>query len=351
VLASTIAPLFYDDLEKGSSRNGVAISENEGDAQPYAYRVASVRGEGKNRRFVVDEEQGGIESRSIVRPDGTVERTEVAAMGAEFVLTDAAQAERLDRAVDIFDEALFSASAPIPDRDRLKTLIVSLRRTDDRAPDVPGDRRQRVKREGSKVRVTLSALPPPEGSARIPVKGEHAAFLKGTPYETLEDPALRAASEEAIGEATHVWPATQRLVRFVYEHIREKSLSRAFTSASEALESREGDCTEHAVLFSALAKIAGIPTRLVTGLVYIGGPKHTFGYHEWVEVWTGTAWHPADPTFGQNTADPTHIKFATGQSDPAGLRKAGIVAGSLIGNLRMDVIAYELDDGETVRLP
>ena len=351
VLASTIVPLFYPDLEKGSARSGKVISENEGDVQPFSYRVVQVRGEGAKKRFVVEESQGGIESRSIVRPDGVVERTDVPAMGAAFVLTKAEDALRLDAAVDIFDEALFSASAPIPDRGELKRLELLLSTESGEKPSIPTDRRQRVRSTAAGLKLVLARLDPPRSSARIPVKKpSKSPFLQPTPFESLDDPQLVAASAKAVGDATHVWPATQRLVRFVHDHIRSKTLSQAFTSASEALESREGDCTEHAVLFSALAKIAGIPTRLVTGLVYIGGPEHQFGYHEWVEVWTGEDWHPVDPTFGQTTADATHIEFTTGQSDPAGLRKAGIVAGSLIGNLDIEVLAYTLDDGETVRL-
>jgi transglutaminase-like putative cysteine protease len=351
LLASTIVPLFYPDLKEGSARSGKVISENEGDVQPFSYRVVEVRGEGARKRFVVEESQGGIESRSVVRPDGVVERTDVPAMGAAFVLTKAEDALRLDAAVDIFDEALFSASAPIPDRGELKRLELLLSTESGDEPSVPTDRRQQVRSTKAGLRLTLTRLDPPASSARIPVReSSKAPYLGPTPFESLDDPQLVAASAKAVGDASHVWPATQRLARFVHDHIRSKTLSQAFTSASEALETREGDCTEHAVLFSALAKIAGIPTRLVTGLVYIGGPKHQFGYHEWVEVWTGEHWHPVDPTFGQTTADATHIQFTTGQSDPAGLRKAGIVAGSLIGNLDIEVLGYTLDGGETVQL-
>lgn len=350
VLASTVVPLFYDDLDAEASGSFRTINENEGDVQPYTYRVVEVRGKGDGRRFVVEESQGGVESRSVVRADGVVERTEVPALGAAFVLTEAEDAERLDVAVDIFDEALFSASQPIPDRSGLKELVVLLRTNDGRAPPIPSDRRQRGQQTDRGLRLVLAQLDAPERSARIPVKDpSKKPFLVATPYESLDDPALIEASARAVGDATTVWVATQRLVRFVHDHIENKSLSQAFTSASEALESREGDCTEHAVLFSALAKIAGIPTRLVTGLVYIGGPKNQFGYHEWAEVWTGSAWHPVDPTFGQSTADPTHIKFTTGQSDPAGLREAGIAAGSLIGNLKLTVQGYTRRDGEQVR--
>ncbi|MEM7678803.1 MAG: hypothetical protein AAF449_22705 [Myxococcota bacterium] len=65
-----------------------------------------------------------------------------------------------------------------------------------------------------------------------------------------------------------------------------------------------------------------------------------FGYHEWVEIWSGDQWLAMDPTFGQDIADATHIKLHTGLSDAEGLRAAGQVAAGAIGNLDIAVVAY-----------
>ena len=40
-------------------------------------------------------------------------------------------------------------------------------------------------------------------------------------------------------------------------------------TAAEVARSREGDCTEHAVLLAALARARGIPARVAMGLVYV----------------------------------------------------------------------------------
>jgi len=59
-------------------------------------------------------------------------------------------------------------------------------------------------------------------------------------------------------------------------------------------------------LFSARA--AGLPARVVAGVVYLDG---AFYYHAWSEVWLGR-WIAADPVFHQFPADATHIKFVEG---------------------------------------
>ena len=60
-------------------------------------------------------------------------------------------------------------------------------------------------------------------------------------------------------------------------------------SASEAARTREGDCTECAVLLAALLRANGIPSRCVNGLVYseddFAGQKDVFVYHMWTQAW------------------------------------------------------------------
>ena len=71
---------------------------------------------------------------------------------------------------------------------------------------------------------------------------------------------------------------------YVHSTMTKKNFSQAFSTAAEVAESREGDCTEHAVLLAALARACGIPSRVAIGLVYVesaGG----FGYHMWTEMY------------------------------------------------------------------
>ena len=89
-------------------------------------------------------------------------------------------------------------------------------------------------------------------------------------------------------------------------------------SASDILNRRRGVCRDYATLFAALARSAGIPTRLCAGVVYAdmnGTPA--FFYHAWDECYVGS-WVAIDPTLydaslGINYVDATHIKFAQGE--------------------------------------
>ena len=80
-------------------------------------------------------------------------------------------------------------------------------------------------------------------------------------------------------------------------------------NALQVLETRAGDCNEHAVLFAALARAVGLPARVVAGVVYADG---AFLYHAWDEVWLGSGWLSVDPTFDQMPVDATHVKLVEG---------------------------------------
>ena len=67
------------------------------------------------------------------------------------------------------------------------------------------------------------------------------------------------------------------------------------------------------ILFTALARVAGIPTKVVNGLVYsedYGG----FLYHAWPEVFVGQ-WRALDPTLGQDSVGATHIKLTENERE------------------------------------
>src|SRR5690606_4996156 len=87
--------------------------------------------------------------------------------------------------------------------------------------------------------------------------------------------------------------------------------SARLTNALEVLENLQGDCTEHSILFIALARAAGLPAREVAGLIYVEGDRPGFYFHQWATVWVGK-WIDVDPTFDQPLADVTHIKLAEG---------------------------------------
>ncbi|HEY2375798.1 MAG TPA: transglutaminase-like domain-containing protein [Gemmatimonadaceae bacterium] len=119
----------------------------------------------------------------------------------------------------------------------------------------------------------------------------------------------------------------QRINQWVYDSLT-KRITFGIPSALQVLRARGGDCNEHAQLFVALARAAGIPARVDAGLAYIDGK---FYYHAWPEVFLRD-WVSVDPTFGEFPADAAHLRFTVG-----GLgRQAEMIR--LMGRLKLNVL-------------
>jgi transglutaminase-like putative cysteine protease len=157
------------------------------------------------------------------------------------------------------------------------------------------------------------------------------------------DPLIVSLAAEAAGDERDPWRTSIRLERFVKQSIRSKNFSQAFASAAEVARTREGDCTEHAVLLAALARARGIAARVAMGLVYTEQPpgQPLLAFHMWTEAYVAGRWIPLDATLGQGGIGAAHLKLA--QSSLAGPDAfAGFLPiAQVLGRLRVTVLHSE----------
>jgi len=148
-------------------------------------------------------------------------------------------------------------------------------------------------------------------AVRVPITDDAVReWVEPSLFVQSDDPRLIAKAREIIGDETEALKISDRLSRWVYENVRS-TFSARLTNSLEVLESMEGDCTEHSMLYIGLARAEGIPAREVAGLIYADSPEPGFYFHQWATVWVGE-WIDVDPTFNQPVADATHIKLAEG---------------------------------------
>ena len=147
-------------------------------------------------------------------------------------------------------------------------------------------------------------------------------------------------AREARGDAREPVAVALALERYVHSAITSKNFSQAFATAAEVAQSREGDCTEHAVLLAALARACNIPSRAAIGLVYVerdGG----FGYHMWTELYVSGQWLPMDATLGQGGIGAAHIKLADTSLDGAAAYSSLLPVVQVVGQLKISVLSAE----------
>lgn len=174
---------------------------------------------------------------------------------------------------------------------------------------------------GNRVRLLLKAHDAPEARATLPIEGaDFAEHLKPTLLMEVDHPRLRAKAREIVGDETDARRAAERIADFVFRFLEKGSPPSPSPSALEILDLGTGDCSEHALLFTALCRAAGIPARQCSGLCSIG-PQ--WGYHGWAEIWVG-AWIGADPTTNEIGTRARYIFCA--RPDEPQVRGASILA-------------------------
>lgn len=162
-------------------------------------------------------------------------------------------------------------------------------------------------------------------------------YLQGDTLTEVYDPLIQKTAREIVGKETDLWKRALLVHQFVFKEL-EKTPTVSIPNAIEVLKTKKGDCNEHAVLYTALARAANIPARTVVGLVYSTSRNGSAGffYHAWVEVFTGKDWIAIDPTWNQIPADATHIAFIEGGIE------SQVQVTSLMGKIKLTPAAPSL---------
>ena len=213
--------------------------------------------------------------------------------------------------------------------------------------DFPTTSMQRiVARKANSVDLEVRRAPLPEAASRRASSADPALvpYLASTLYLKHDDPAIRQLAEQARAGETQPSRIAANLCRFVSREITTKDLSIGFATASEVAKTRQGDCSEHAVLLAALARACGIPSRVAMGIVHVDralGRRDVFGYHMWTQVHLAGGWYDLDSALHQIECDPTHIALDVSDLADATLTNLALRLLPAIGQLKIQVLSVD----------
>jgi hypothetical protein len=287
---------------------------------------------------------GGQSIETWVDDQGFIRRSisPLVAFRIEMTACDEACARAPDQPVDILSAAMVKAPRSLPAALRTGPLrfVVAVhgQRTD---PFMDTDE-QRVTDLGDgryQIDTTYNQAYTDEDR---PTRADTAA----NPWVQSDAPEVHALALKIVGNAAYNVQRMRRLRGFLTDYIDSKGLDVEYASALETMQSRRGDCTEHAVLLAALARSLHIPARVVTGLVYVdryGDAERVFIPHAWVQAWVEGRWVSYDSAQGRY--DTTHIALAAGDGDPRRFFAANAMLGSI--DMQSVVPVGEVIDAKT----
>lgn len=154
-------------------------------------------------------------------------------------------------------------------------------------------------------------------------------FLAPSHHIESDHPEIIETARKAVAGTQTPREKVERLTSWVANEIKDEPVD-SF-SALEVLHNRKGECQAHTLLYTAMARALGIPTRLAGGIVYM--EEMGFLYHAWAESFVDD-WLPVDATFNQIPVDATHIKLVEGPDWISLLPMGSVIGGVGIRDIR-----------------
>ena len=228
-------------------------------------------------------------------------------------------------ALEMVEKMFLASPQPLDDVGSTKSIIYKLSRTEKTAEFfIPSNDNQKVQQlSDGQVIVAVEPVDAPVGVS-FPYKGNDAAIIEATrPTRFLQSDNAQIINlaRQAVGRTKDAAEAAKKIEAFVADYIENKSLSVGYASSVEVAQSRQGDCTEFAVLTAAMCRAVGIPAQVVAGVAYVDdfAGLRGFGGHAWTQAYIGGKWIGLDAAFkgtGRGGYDAGHIALAAGNGEP-----------------------------------
>jgi transglutaminase-like putative cysteine protease len=175
---------------------------------------------------------------------------------------------------------------------------------------------------------------------------DEASYLKPNALLQSDDSeVMRLAKTIAAGEPDR-FKAARKLQDWSAANMK-LGLGVAGAPASEVARNRSGTCIAYSILLASLDRAAGIPSRYVSGYVYVDG---IWGAHAWTEVLVNGQWIPLDSAiYRPGIADAARFQFGSYALDDQ-MSAANADGARMYGNIDVTVLEYTIN-GHTIQVP
>jgi hypothetical protein len=258
------------------------------------------------------------------------------AMASCLATREAALAARGELPADLYERTVARSNVRLADASAVDRIVLQVTPRDPAQP-LPDFTRHNQTAAGQTIEIRRPAREPGQ-----------AEYLQ----EDLSPNALVQSNDAAVVEtakrltAADAWATALALTRWVAEEMTFDT-GIVMAPASELMRDRKGTCMGYATLLAALARAAGIPSRIAMGYVYYGG---IWGGHAWTEMWVDGRWLPFDAAvYAPGIASAARLAVgASSFADGGGELNAAL--GQLFGRVEIGIVEYE-QDGRAVRVP
>jgi hypothetical protein len=261
---------------------------------------------------------------------------EMVACAKEFALGE-------NDVLELVDKMFVRSPEPLRNLSSVKSITYDLIPTGDASKlTIPSNDNQKAQQlSNGKVVVTIEPVAAPAG-VKFPYAGNDQKILEATkPTRFLQSDhkEIIKLAGRAVGRTKDAAEAIKKIEAFVGNYIKNTSLSVGYASAAEVAASKQGDCSEFAVLTAAMCRAVGIPAQVVVGVAYVDdfAGHQGFGGHAWNQAYVGGKWVGLDAAFkgtGRGGYDAGHIALAAGGGEPGDFLNMA----STLGQFKIDKV-------------
>ena len=270
---------------------------------------------------------GKIVSTGYVDRDLKMQKNIMPIAGMQVVMVACAKEFALGQndVLELIDKMFLKSPEPLRNLASAKSITYDLSPVKEESDfTIPSNDNQKTQRlDNGKVVLKVEPVAAPAG-VKFPYKGNDKAILEAlepTRFLQSDNKQIIDLARRAVGGTKDAAEAARKIEAFVADYIENRSLSVGYASAAEVAASRQGDCSEFAVLTAAMCRAVGIPAQVVAGVAYVDDfmGNQGFGGHAWTQAYIGGKWVGLDASFkggGRGGYDAGHIALAAGNGEP-----------------------------------
>jgi transglutaminase-like putative cysteine protease len=195
--------------------------------------------------------------------------------------------------------------------------VVTYKISGENLPTIPSDAYQSATKnpDGSIILKVNPTFPDPKSSKTLGEVGVNAqTYLKPSMHIPSDQKRFKDLAKQIVGTETNAAKAMRLISVWVGEKIGVNAGIGVLRDANEVLDSKEGVCRDNAILAATLLRASGIPTKVISGLIY---DQQAMYYHAWNECWDGKRWVLIDSTRPRTDQNALRIKLGQGNVEEA----------------------------------
>jgi len=244
-----------------------------------------------------------------------------------------------------YDRTLVRSNVRLPRAREIESVTLRLRGRESGPdwPDFPGLYQHVLRKTGEELVLRVDR---PSRAGNSPGQAAASEDLEANAYLDSNDALIRETAARVAGGVGDPYEKAIRLKNWVADNMIF-DLGIVSPPATEVIRNRRGTCVGYAMLLTALARAAGLPSRFLMGYVYLNG---IWGGHAWSEIFIRDRWLPFDAAvIGPGIADAARVHFSR-STLAGGLGEAVMGGQQLYGSVDIEVMEYRLE-GKTFRVP